>query len=85
MVASLLKSARELDTYAKEAEYATAKLMQVLEPMLLSYDEELPQIPEKIPLTAYPLDFVAPEGMYVAFLFINISGYATISNTVSLQ
>jgi hypothetical protein len=62
MVASLLKSAHELETYAKEAEFATAKLMQVLEPMLLSYDEELPQIPEKIPLTAYPLDFVAPEG-----------------------
>lgn len=61
MVASLLKSARELETYAEEAEYATAKLMQVLEPMLLSYDEELPQIPEKVPLSEYPLDFVSPE------------------------
>ena len=62
MVSSLLKSAHELESYAKEAETICAKLKQVQESMILSYEEESPELPETVPLTAYPLDYVAPEG-----------------------
>jgi len=65
MLASLLKTAQELEVYAREAEHGCAKLMQILEPMLLSYDEELPPIPERIPSTSYPLDFTPHEGKYL--------------------
>ena len=61
MVSSLLKAAHELEAYAKEAEFGCAKLMQVLEPMLISYEEELHEIPEADPLIASPLDYTAPE------------------------
>jgi len=61
MVSSLLKSARDLEVYAKEAEFGCAKLTQILEPMLISYEEELSEIPEAVPLIAYPLDYTAPE------------------------
>jgi len=67
MVTSLLKSAHELEVYAKEAEFGCAKLMQVLQPMLLSYEEDLPQIPEAVSLTAYPLDYTAPESKFLFF------------------
>lgn len=64
MVSSLLKSARDLEVYAKEAEFGCAKLTQILEPMLISYEEELSEIPEAVPLIAYPLDYTAPESEF---------------------
>ena len=62
MVASLLKSSQELESYAKEASQRCSKLIQILEPMFSSYEEELPSLPEAIPLSAYRFDYTPPEG-----------------------
>jgi hypothetical protein len=41
--------------------------MQILEPTLFSYDEQLPELPEAIPLTSYPLNFTPNEGAFNLF------------------
>jgi len=57
MVASLLRSASELEQYAREAEYACANLIQVLKPCFELYKLNPPGLPQPLPLTAYPLDY----------------------------
>jgi len=57
MIISLLKSASELEEYAREAEYACANLVQVLKPSFEIYQLTAPSLPQALPLTAYPLDF----------------------------
>lgn len=57
MIFSLLKSASELEEYAREAEYACANLVQVLKPTFEIYQLTAPALPQALPLTAYPLDF----------------------------
>lgn len=57
MVLSLLRSASELEQFARESEYACANLIQVLKPCVELYDCEPPTLPQPLPLTAYPLDY----------------------------
>ena len=61
MIVSLLKSASELEEYAREAEYACANLIQMLRPTFDAYEIEPPALPQPLPLTAYPLDFTPPQ------------------------
>lgn len=62
MISSLVSAAQELEQFAKEAEYSCAVLIQALRPSFNYYRLDAPAIPEPIPLTAYPLDYEAPEG-----------------------
>ena len=57
MVMSLLRSASELEQYAREAEYACANLIQVLNPCFELYKMDPPGLPQPLPLTSYPLDY----------------------------
>lgn len=57
MVLSLLRSASELEQYAREAEYACANLIQVLKPCFEAYKMDPPGLPQPLPLTAYPLEY----------------------------
>lgn len=57
MVVSLLRSASELEQYAREAEYACANLIQVLKPCFELYKMDPPGLPQPLPLAEYPLDF----------------------------
>jgi len=61
MISSLVSAAQELEQFAKEAEYSCAVLIQALRPSFNYYRLDAPAIPEPIPLTAYPLDYEAPE------------------------
>lgn len=61
MIAKLFKLSNEVEAHAKEVEYGCETLKQVLEPMAFSYNEDLPKLPETIPLSEYQLDFIAPE------------------------
>jgi hypothetical protein len=61
MVAQLLKSASELEEYAREAEYACANMISLLQPTFEAYGIDPPALPKPTPLTAYPLNFVAPQ------------------------
>lgn len=61
MISSLLKSAQELEVFARESEYLCAKLIKTLEPTFIAYDEEPPQVPKAIPVSEYPLDFTPHE------------------------
>lgn len=61
MISSLLKSAQELEVFARESEYLCAKLIKALEPTFVAYDEEPPQLPKAVPVSEYPLDFTPHE------------------------
>lgn len=61
MIVSLLKSASELEEYAREAEYACANLIQMLRPTFDAYEIEAPALPQPLPLTAYPLHYTPPQ------------------------
>ena len=61
MILSLLKMASELEGYAREAEYATANLVQILRTSFGDYGMLEPPLPQPLPLLAYPLDFEPPE------------------------
>lgn len=61
MVMELLKSASGLEEYARQAEYACANMISLLQPTFEAYDVEPPALPEPVPLTSYPLDFVPPQ------------------------
>ena len=61
MIASLLRSAAELEQFARESELSCANLILLLRPTFELYDLLPPALPAPIPLTAYPLDFRAPE------------------------
>jgi hypothetical protein len=58
MVVTLLKSASELEQYARHAEYQTATLLQMARSTFQHYQITPPTLPQPLPLTAYPLDFV---------------------------
>lgn len=61
MVVQLLRSASELEDYAREAEYACANLIALLQPAFDTYGVPPPSLPRPTALTAYPLDFIAPQ------------------------
>lgn len=61
MIVQLLKSASELEDYAREAEYACANMISLLKPTFETYGIEPPSLPKPTPLTAYPLEFTAPQ------------------------
>lgn len=64
MIASLVKTASELELYAREEEVSCSNLEQLLRPTFELYEMAPPQLPMPVPLTSYPLDFRAPEGWY---------------------
>jgi hypothetical protein len=64
MVVQLLRSASDLEDYARQAEYACANMISLLQPTYQSYELEPPALPEPVPLTSYPLDFVPPQTEY---------------------
>lgn len=68
MIVSLVKTASELEVFARETEMATGNVEQLLRPTFEMYKLTPPQLPNPIPLTAYPLDFRAPEGMFFTLL-----------------
>jgi len=61
MILSLLKTASELEQYAREGESSCANLIQLLKPTYDTYKLKPPSLPRPVPLTAYPLDFTPPE------------------------
>ena len=61
MVIQLLKSASDLEEYARQAEYACANMISLLQPTFEAYEIDAPALPEPVPLTSYPLDFVPPQ------------------------
>jgi len=67
MVVSLVKTASDLEIYAREFEISCGNVEQLLRPTFDMYKLTPPQLPMPVPLTAYPLDFRAPEGN-LAFL-----------------
>jgi hypothetical protein len=61
MIVQLLKSASELEEYAREAEYACANMIALLRPTFETYEIDAPSLPKPVALTAYPLDFTVPQ------------------------
>jgi len=61
MIVQLLKSASELEEYAREAEFACANMIALLQPTFQAYCIEAPLLPKPVPLTSYPLDFQVPQ------------------------
>jgi len=61
MIVSLVKTASELEIYAREFELSCNNLDQLLKPTFHMYRLDPPALPTPVPLTAYPLDFQAPE------------------------
>ena len=61
MIVQLLKRASDLEEYAREAEYACANLIALLQPTYEAYGVEAPSLPKPKPLTEYPLEFTAPQ------------------------
>jgi hypothetical protein len=61
MIVELLKSASELEDFAREAEYACANMISMLQPTFDAYDMGAPSLPKALPLTSYPLEFTAPQ------------------------
>ena len=70
MIVSLLKSASDLEEYARDAEYECANLIQMLRPTFELYGMEPPALPQPLPLTAYPLDFAPPQCKFVSIVYI---------------
>ena len=66
MIISLVKTASELEVYAREFEVSCSNLEQLLRPTFELYKVEPPPLPAPLPLTAYPLDFQPPEGKFVS-------------------
>ena len=65
MIVSLVKTASDLEMYAREAEISCGNVDQLLRPTFNMYRMTPPKLPAPVPLTAYPLDFRAPEGNLV--------------------
>ena len=89
MVVQLLKSASQLEEYAREAEYACANMISLLKPSFEAYGIEEPALPKPVPLTAYPLDFTAPQascppwGMKVQHALDEIQAWTAKQNMVT--
>ena len=62
MIISLVKTASELEIYAREFEASCNNLDQLLKSTFHMYRLDPPALPTPVPLTAYPLDFQSPEG-----------------------
>lgn len=65
MIVSLVKTASELEVYAREQEVSCSNLDHLLRPTFDAYKLAPPPLPKPVPLTAYPLDFQPPEGEFV--------------------
>ena len=65
MIKCLVKTASDLESYAREYEISCGNVEQLLRPTFEMYKLTPPQLPMPVPLTAYPLDFRAPEGNLV--------------------
>jgi len=63
MLTSLLRSSKELDVYASDADFLTKVFSEALTPMSEMYNLNVPLYPQPIALENFPLDFQAPEGM----------------------
>eukprot|EP00804_Cyclotella_cryptica_P025960 CCRYP_002777-RA/>CCRYP_002777-RA protein AED:0.01 eAED:0.01 QI:160/1/1/1/1/1/3/1231/967 len=61
MIVSLIKTASELEVFAREFEVSCSNLDQLLRPTFELYKLAPPPLPTPLPLTAYPMDFQAPE------------------------
>jgi hypothetical protein len=83
MILQLLQSASQLEEFAREAEYACANLISMLQPMFESYDMEPPALPQPVPLTAYRLDFVAPQASCPPWGFQVMEALNTVSAITS--
>ena len=63
MIVQLLKSATQLEEYARDAEYACANVIALLRKAFIEYDVDPPPLPVAIPLTSYPLEHASPQGI----------------------
>jgi hypothetical protein len=61
MIVQLLKSASDLEEWAREAEYACANMISLLQPAFESYGIPAPPLPRPVPLTSFPLQFTPPQ------------------------
>jgi len=62
MIISLVKTASDLEIFARESELSCGNVDQLLRPTFDMYKLVPPQLPNPVPLTAYPLlDFKPPE------------------------
>ena len=61
MITQLLKAAKELEDYAKSAEYNCANLLTLLEPMVHYYRIPPITLPRAKSLESYPLDYTPPQ------------------------
>jgi len=62
MIAQLLKSAKDLEDYAKGAEYNCAICITLLKPMIILYGIPPVTLPKSAkPLREYPLDYTPPQ------------------------
>jgi len=91
MIVSLVKTASELEVYAREFEVSCGNVDSLLRPTFGLYKLAPPQLPMPVPLTAYPLDFRAPEeisppwGPEVMTTLEKISNDIVINSTESDQ
>ena len=61
MTTQLIKTASELEQYAREAELACANMITLLKPTFAVYGVEAPQLPKPKQLTEYPFDFIPSQ------------------------
>jgi hypothetical protein len=61
MLVQLLKRASDLEEYAREAEYKCANLISLMQATFELYSVAPPGLPKPVPLTAYPLRFLAHQ------------------------
>jgi hypothetical protein len=83
MVFSLLKTAAELEKFARDEEYSCFNLIQLLKPSFASYGIDPPKLPRTIPLAAYPLEFIPPEVAFPPWGQIVMEALSVISSTSS--
>jgi hypothetical protein len=61
MIVQLMRSAGELEEFAREAELACANMITLLKPTFRAYEVDAPSLPTPKLLTAYQLDFVVSK------------------------
>ncbi|KAL7546864.1 hypothetical protein ACHAWF_010186 [Thalassiosira exigua] len=83
MIASLVKTASELEVYAREMEASCMNVDRLLRPTFERYGLEPVGLPAPVPLTAYPLDFRAPEEISPPWGPEVMSGLEKISNELT--
>ena len=64
MIIALLKSAAELESFAREAEQSCAELAFLLGWAYNAFKVPMPSYPLKVPLNAFPLNYNAVESEY---------------------